>query len=171
MSVRARLLQGDLEARCPFLSNGRFIRAVTNVPNCDVDDVLNATSELRGIAIANVPNCGADESLNVTLQSSAMSRKDVAQLIAGMRWANRVCDRCWKKDRPKELMLCNRCCLVFYCDRGCQKADWARHKLRCCAENPVPDDGPHGLILGLPSDSEASEDFRCGEETTFHGVS
>ena len=171
MSVRARLLQGDLEARCPFLSTKRFLRAVTNVPNRDVDDVMNANSGQGRIAIVNIPKCAADgKVLNATLLPSAVSRQDVAQFIATTRWASPICDLCWKKDQPKQLMLCDRCCLVFYCNRVCQKADWARHKRRCCADNPIADDGPNCLILATQYQRKAYEDFRRGEETTFYNT-
>ena len=140
-SVRVQLLQGDMEQHYPFLRNEWFLRAVANVPDCDVDEILNVTSE-RG----------------------AMSRQDVAWALARNRWANRICDRCWNKERPQELKMCVRCCLTFYCNRRCQEKDWPRHKLRCCAENAVLEDGPQRVEFCRISNPEEAES--CGQGST-----
>ena len=146
-SIRAQVIQGDLEAQFPFLRSDWFLRAVDNVPDCDIDEFFNITGK-----------------------SDALSRKDVPRTIAMLRWANRVCDHCESEGRPKNLMLCNRCCLTFYCNRRCQVADWPRHKQRCCVENPVLDKGPQRLARELASDHEEIEDLKCGNETTLHVI-
>ena len=37
----------------------------------------------------------------------------------------------------KGCQQCTRCCDVHYCDKRCQRADWARHKVVCVPAGPV----------------------------------
>lgn len=39
---------------------------------------------------------------------------------------------------PAAMNRCARCKVVFYCNIGCQSADWSAHKLVCCVERTVP---------------------------------
>jgi hypothetical protein len=75
-SVRAQLV-ADEAAHCPFLRDENFLRAVRNVPDCDIDYAFKFVSE----------RC-------------ALSKQDVARMLAINRWSNRICDHCWNKDRP-----------------------------------------------------------------------
>ena len=55
---------------------------------------------------------------------------DIALRLAFARLGNPICSCCGKKDKP--LMLCQDCCLDWYCDIKCQKGHWSKHRERCC---------------------------------------
>lgn len=54
------------------------------------------------------------------------------KLVLG-RWSNRLCSACLTKKYEARLHLCQRCCLVWYCNRECQGIDWFHHKHMCRA--------------------------------------
>ncbi|KAF3851238.1 hypothetical protein F7725_013010 [Dissostichus mawsoni] len=45
--------------------------------------------------------------------------------------AERICHSCFR--REEKLQKCGQCKFAHYCDRTCQRAGWAEHKLECSA--------------------------------------
>lgn len=45
--------------------------------------------------------------------------------------AERICHSCFR--RQEKLQKCSQCKFAHYCDRTCQRAGWAEHKLECGA--------------------------------------
>ena len=43
----------------------------------------------------------------------------------------RSCEHCLVGELEKRLLRCSRCKTVYFCDRACQRAGHARHRLRC----------------------------------------
>jgi len=64
------------------------------------------------------------------LANSADPHFDISLQLAFVRLGNPICSHCGKKDKP--LMLCQDCCLDWYCDTKCQKSHWSKHRERCC---------------------------------------
>jgi hypothetical protein len=68
---------------------------------------------------------------HVPVQSnSADPDFDISLQLAFVRLGNPICSCCGKKGKP--LMLCQDCCLDWYCDIKCQKGHWSKHRERCC---------------------------------------
>ena len=44
--------------------------------------------------------------------------------------APRACAVCWEWNRH-QMKTCQGCQQVYYCNKRCQKQDWAAHKLKC----------------------------------------
>lgn len=70
-------------------------------------------------------------SKHIPVQSnSADPHFDISLQLAFVRLGNPICSHCGKKDKP--LLLCQDCCLDWYCDTKCQKSHWSKHRERCC---------------------------------------
>ena len=58
---------------------------------------------------------------------------------------NRVCANCScsdagrKQTKTKPFKSCERCRVVFYCGRDCQRLHWKAHKKSCCAQAAEPE--------------------------------
>ena len=108
----------------PILTNPAFVRAVTMVPRADIAYVQAA--------------CRGGET---------RTDDEVAHMLAFNRWYNKICDNCGDKDDPTALLRCARCGLVWYCGRACQRAHWAKHRLRCAKLDGPLDDGPQAIRM------------------------
>lgn len=74
--------------------------------------------------------------------------------VVYLRWKNRVCNTCVKKDPEfkyyAELYSCPKCHLVWYCSRECQDADKTNHADWCCDPlSKTADNGPMRLTIGI----------------------
>jgi hypothetical protein len=76
------------------------------------------------------------------------SEKDIAHMLASIRWTNPICEKCLDKKDPGALFACERCGLGFYCSTGCQEAHLPIHSLRCCNPDGPLDNGPFQIVFG-----------------------
>ena len=80
-----------------------------------------------------------------TLQDTAtveISIRDARCVLAQDYWTTNICNTCWKPGAKH----CSTCHLTRYCNRQCQKADWKRHKQRCCQRPGVLEIGAMQLV-------------------------
>jgi len=88
-------------------------------------DIINSAGKDR--TVCNCQRSFIQERLRVLSASKKLKAKKFKFLV---RCSNPLCER--KEKRPREFQRCERCKVVFYCSRKCQKKDWKRaHKRHC----------------------------------------
>ena len=102
-----------------------FEKAYKNIPNSDVDLILNTTKE----------------------PSTEQERTKLSQMLAFNRLANRICENCGDKKDITKLSICNDCGLAWYCSKVCQINHWDTHKLRCRNVDGPLDKGFQAIAL------------------------
>ena len=75
--------------------------------------------------------------------------KEVKSVKKIGRCCNLNCSHPGRKVDRSKMLSCTRCCDANYCSVECQKADWKRHKLACCAT---------ALVKAAFSSSQTDED-------------
>ena len=99
-------------------------------------------------AYKNIPNSDVDYLLNVTKEpSTQQERTKLSQMLAFNRLANRICENCGDKKDITKLSICNDCGLAWYCSKECQTNHWDIHKLRCCKPDGPLDEGYQAIAL------------------------
>jgi len=68
---------------------------------------------------------------------SFITTSDFAKITADSR-SQGACGHCGEANAKKR---CERCCVVFYCSRECQKSAWKNHKLVCKSTNDKLEEG------------------------------
>ncbi|KAM3077407.1 hypothetical protein ACMFMG_006752 [Clarireedia jacksonii] len=128
---------------CQYKANNSSVPLSTihgEIPICscgegkDTDDFpsFQGAEALKKFAtrIAIMPLCavpfveeiiGAAEMEGLASQESEVNR--------GLRTVRTKCNTCGKSEGS--LKKCSRCGVVWYCNHGCQKADWKAHKREC----------------------------------------
>lgn len=70
----------------------------------------------------------------------------LSTMICFLRLTKRVCSQCGVTDR--DLSICSRCRLTFYCSGACQRAHWIQHKTWCMKRfSTTRDTGPASVVL------------------------
>ena len=46
-------------------------------------------------------------------------------------FSDRICKNCNKTGKRKEMKVCKRCRMSWYCSKECQTAQWEKHKKYC----------------------------------------
>ncbi|KAF8877310.1 hypothetical protein CPB84DRAFT_1795078 [Gymnopilus junonius] len=70
-----------------------------------------------------------------TVRDKVIGDKNTRVSFRGSEWQSRhycACARC-KASKKRDLNLCSRCTIEFYCGKECQKLAWAEHKRWCRA--------------------------------------
>ena len=75
--------------------------------------------------------------------------KEVKSVKKIGRCCNLNCSHPGRKVDRSKMLSCTRCCDANYCSFECQKADWKRHKVACCAT---------ALVKAAFSSSQTDED-------------
>lgn len=86
-----------------------------------------------GTALRSVPHAEIKSAIDIAASSPDFTDPDTVKIrTASLRFANPICARenCDERSRAR-LKVCSRCCLVFYCSKGCQRTDWGEHNRRC----------------------------------------
>jgi len=83
-------------------------------------------------SVCNCQRSWMEERLRDLSSSKKLKAKKFKYLV---RCSNPICDR--KEKRPREFQRCERCKVVFYCSRKCQKKDWKSGHKRNCASCQV----------------------------------
>ena len=93
--------------------------------------------------VRNVPDADIDALLEI---ECTLTRTEIANIIVAHTWTNRICNHCFDHSAQIKLSRCSKCHLVYYCGVKCQSDDWNKHKERCCKKNGPLDDGPNALV-------------------------
>jgi hypothetical protein len=104
-------------------------KAIENIPIKDINLVLNKINPRIGPELIN----------QVSILRHA---------LAYNRLANRICEQCGDKNDIIKLMICEDCCLSWYCSKECQVKHWNTHQLRCCNEYGPLDKGYQAIFMG-----------------------
>lgn len=98
---------------------------------------------LFSTAINNLPR--AD--INYVTNISGSFNPNTRLLLTFNRLVNPICECCGNKEDITKLMICNRCCLSWYCNKACATSHHETHKLRCCKSDGPLDEGFQKIVM------------------------
>jgi hypothetical protein len=109
------------------LSNASFYRSIQNIPDAEI-------AFFKSTVGPDVPPDNPFAQFTVLDEPYCYIVPDyvMRKSLAFNRWNNPLCGWCKIKEEKLRFYRCSKCLLEAYCSGKCQKADWPRHKHRCC---------------------------------------
>lgn len=91
----------------------------------------------------------------------SMPEQNLRGSLAINNLQNAICNYCMDKSNVTSLLLCTRCCMIWYCGNQCRDADWHNHSRRCGKPDGPLDTGPMRLafarVVNPPEKKEAGK--------------